>query len=268
MANSPSGESVITRVVRVLAAFTNEKPELRLRELAAEADLPLSTTHRLVSDLEAEGLLERGANGRLRLGYRLWELANRGSQAAGIREAALPVMEDLLAQTGHHVSLGVRESTDVLYIERLTSDASTVNITRIAGRLPVHGCSAGLVFMAHASPEERARFLSRRLEKLTDHTVTDPDQLRSILSGVRQSGFCSMGGIIVEESSGVSVPVFAGPDHLAACLTIIVPRGREDLALLVPQLKMASRAITRRLGYQPAAPQLQRLSASATTAPF
>ncbi|MBM6620655.1 IclR family transcriptional regulator [Micrococcaceae bacterium RIT802] len=260
MANSSSGESVINRVVRVLGAFTDDEPALHLRQLARAVGLPLSTVHRLVAELEVEGLLERDAGGLLRHGHRLWELASRGSRASSLREAALPVMEDLLVQTGHHVSLGVLEGTDVLYIERLASRESTVNITRIAGRLPVHGCSAGLVFMAHAPEDEQETFLHRRLEKLTDATVTNPDQLRGILATIRHSGYCSMAGIIVTESSGISVPVFAGPDRPVASLSAIVPRGQENLPNLVPQLQMAARAIARRLGFNPAPTGIQRRS--------
>lgn len=260
MANSRSGESVIHRVVRILGAFADDAPALHLRELARQVDLPVSTVHRLVSELEMEGLLIRDASGRLRHGHRLWEMASRGSRAASLREAALPVMEDLVTHTGHHVSLGVLEGTDVLYIERLASDESVVNITKIAGRLPVHGCSAGLVFMAFAPEVNQERFLSRRLEKLTDDTVTDPDQLRKIMATIRHSGYCSMAGIIVEESSGISVPIYADREHPVASLTAIVPRGRENLSALVPQLQMGARAVSRRLGHDFAPKGLNRRS--------
>lgn len=251
MANSSSGESVIHRVVRILSAFADENPALHMRELARKVDLPVSTVHRLVGELEMEGLLIRDVSGRLRHGHRLWELASRGSRAASLRESALPVMEDLVAHTGHHISLGVLEGTDVLYIERLASNESIVNITRIAGRLPVHGCSAGLVFTAFAPEEEQERFLSRRLEKLTAATVTDPDELRKVLAVIRQSGYCSMAGIIVAESSGVSVPIFTDRGRPAACLTAITTTGQENLPALVPQMQMAARSISRRLGYDP-----------------
>lgn len=260
MANSTSGESVIHRVVRILGAFADDTPALHLRELSRKVDLPVSTVHRLAGELEIEGLLVRDPSGRLRHGHRLWELASRGSRAASLRESALPVMEDLVAHSGHHISLGVLEGTDVLYIERLASNESVVNITRIAGRLPVHGCSAGLVFMAFASDEDQERFLSRRLEKLTDATVTDAPELRKVLATIRQSGYCSMAGIIVVESSGISVPIFTDLNRPLACLTAIVPKGQENLPALVPQMQMAARAITRRLGYDPVPVGTQRRS--------
>lgn len=104
MANSPSGDSVINRVARILAAFTAEQPALTLRELASMAQLPLSTTHRLAAELEVEGLLNRDGTGRLCAGTRLWELASQGSRVTTLREAALPPMEDAVAETGQHIS--------------------------------------------------------------------------------------------------------------------------------------------------------------------
>ena len=260
MANSPSGESVIHRVVRILSAFGDESPALHLRELARLVGLPVSTVHRLVAELEVEGLLVRDGSGRLRHGHRLWEIASRGSQASSLREAALPVMEDLLHGSGNHVSLGVLEGTDVLYLERLAADDAIINITRVAGRLPVHGCSAGLIFMAFAPEEEQERFLHRRLPKLTPETVTDPDELRVLLADIRRNGYVSMAGIIVEESSGISVPIFVEDRRTVAALTLIAPRGQEQLAATVPQLKFAARAISRRLGYEPAVRGLRRSS--------
>ena len=243
MANSQSGESVINRVVRILGAFTDESPSLSLRQLGRSVDLPVSTVHRLVAELEVEGLIVRDGAGLLRHGHRMWELASRGSRAARLREVALPVMEELLAEVGNYISLGVMEGPDVLYLERLGSEESVMNITKPAGRLPVHGCSAGLVFMAYATEAEKERFLKRRLEKLTESTVTDPGQLRTLLSSIRQHGYSSMAGIIVPESSGVSVPILVGVARPVATLSAIVPRGQERLAVLVPKLKMAARMI-------------------------
>ncbi|MCW4466446.1 IclR family transcriptional regulator [Glutamicibacter sp. MNS18] len=265
MANSPSGESVIHRVVRILSAFRDENPALHLRALARQVDLPVSTVHRLVGELEVEGLLVRDDSGQLRHGHRLWELASSGSRASSLREAALPPMEDLVQQTGSHVSLGVVEGTDVLYLERLAVDDATVNITKVAGRLPVHGCSAGLVYMAFAPADEQERFLRRRLEKLTRDTVVDPGQLRALLAGVRQNGYISMAGIIVPESSGISVPIFAQRRRVVAMLTLIVGRGEEHLQANLPQLQFASRAISRRLGYELEGRDMTRHSAPMDT---
>lgn len=264
MANSPSGESIITRVVRVLSAFDDGAPALSLRELSRRAELPVSTAHRLVSELEVEGLLIRDSAGRLRHGHRLWELASRGSRANSLREAALPPMEDLLQGTGNNVSLGVIEGQDVLYLERLIADDDTNDITKVAGRLPIHGCSAGLVQMAYGDHEEQERFLRRRLRKFTEKTIVESRSLRAELARIRQQGFADEIGLIVEDSTGMSVPIFGREGEVIATLTVIVPRGEENLGSTIPQMKFAARAISRRLGFEPRPGQgMQRRSFAA-----
>lgn len=88
MANSPSGESIIERVVSVLETFSAECTVQTASEIGRRAKLPRSTVHRLVDDLVRAGLLERDAENRVRLGLRLWELGQRGSTALRLRQEA------------------------------------------------------------------------------------------------------------------------------------------------------------------------------------
>ncbi len=95
MANSNSGDSVVDRILRLIAAFPEGVTALQLSELAARAELPLTTAHRLVRQLAGHGLLDVGPGGSVSLGLRLWELANRNSPTLELRQAALPFMEDI-----------------------------------------------------------------------------------------------------------------------------------------------------------------------------
>ncbi|MER7941753.1 IclR family transcriptional regulator C-terminal domain-containing protein [Streptomyces sp. NPDC094458] len=65
------GESVAGRLFSVLDAFEGGGPAaLRLTDIAARTGLPAPTALRLVRELVAWGGLERGADGRYRLGLR------------------------------------------------------------------------------------------------------------------------------------------------------------------------------------------------------
>ncbi|UAL31149.1 helix-turn-helix domain-containing protein [Nocardioides rotundus] len=79
MARSASGESVLERVVRILDAFGPDSPALQISQIASRAQLPLSTTSRLVDKLVRQGLLRRDGQRRIRVGVRLWELGQRAS---------------------------------------------------------------------------------------------------------------------------------------------------------------------------------------------
>ncbi|WP_346927649.1 helix-turn-helix domain-containing protein, partial [uncultured Arthrobacter sp.] len=148
MANSGSGDSVVDRVVRVIAAFPEGANVLQLTELATRAGLPLTTAHRLVRQLAGHGLLELGAGGSVRLGLRLWELVNRNSPTLELRQAALPFMEDIQQVLNQNVNLAVLDGSEVLFVERLSRRGSVANRAQVAGRMPVHVSSAGLVLMA------------------------------------------------------------------------------------------------------------------------
>jgi DNA-binding IclR family transcriptional regulator len=80
---------------------------LSVTQIARRARLHPATASRLVAELEAHGLLAREPDRRVRVGVRLWELALRASPALGLREAAMPFMEDAHAVLGQHVQLGV-----------------------------------------------------------------------------------------------------------------------------------------------------------------
>lgn len=133
MARVHTGESVLARTVRIVESFRSDDSLLTVSEIARRSGLHISTTSRLIDELVGCGWLER-EDRKVRIGVRLWEVASRASPTLGLREAAMPFMEDLHAVVGQHTQLGVLEGDEVLFIERLTAPGAVVNYTRIAGR--------------------------------------------------------------------------------------------------------------------------------------
>lgn len=228
MANSTSGDSAIDRVVRVLETFSTERTVQTAAQIGRRAGLPSSTAHRLVGELVDAGLLERdrtsdGEN-RIRLGLRLWELALRGSSALRLRQAALPFMERVQARVREHTQLAVLEQDEALFLERLSSPTSGANITRIAGRLPLHASSSGLVLLAFAPQTLQDRVLSAPLMAVSTETVTDAAALRRTLADVRRQGWVIAPGSIESVSTGIAVPVRGGAGEVIAALSVVLPR--------------------------------------------
>ena len=247
MANSPAGEAVIERIVRVLESFDSRRTALTVAQIARRAELPRSTGYRLVNDLVAHGLLERDAQGQITIGLRLWELALRGSPALGLRQAAQPFMSALNARIRQHTQLGVLEGTEVLFIERLSAPGASANITKIAGRLPVNASSSGLVLLAWASPEQQATALAGPLPSYTRLTPNSAEALRALLPGIRRSGFAVASGYIEEISTGIAVPVFDAAGRCIAALSVVLPREGEGpiptQAAIVAALKQTAAEI-------------------------
>ncbi|ALV41443.1 IclR family transcriptional regulator [Pseudarthrobacter sulfonivorans] len=245
MANSASGDSVVDRVVRVIAAFPEGVTSLQLSDLAYRSGLPLSSAHRLVRQLSEHGLLELGVGGNVRLGLRLWELVNRNSPTLALRQAAMPFMEDIQQVLNQNVNLAVLDGWEALFVERLSRRGSVANRARIAGRMPVHISSAGLALMSHQSREMQAEYLEQFADPAGRLTT---DGVRHLLAEAAQQGYAQLAGIVDPDTWGIAVPVTDGKRRTVAALGVVVPLAEMRLQALVPALQTAARGIGRQLG--------------------
>jgi DNA-binding IclR family transcriptional regulator len=223
---------------------------LTVSTLARRSGLPLPTVSRLVGEMVGQGLLERTEDRRVRTGITLWELACRAAPTLGLRDVAMPFMKDLHAVLGHHVQLAVLQERDVLIVERLSSPGAVHNISRIAGRLPLHVSSSGLVLLAHSPSDFQQTVVSGQdgpLRRYTAHTVTDERNLRALLCEIRRTGLAYCPGFVDERATGIAVPLRAGSGAVLAALSAIVPND-SDARAVVPALVATGRSISRALG--------------------
>ena len=249
MANSVSGESVTDRIVRVLDTFTPTRTVQTTAAIGRRAELPRSTVHRIVGELVEVGLLERDDDRRVRIGMRLWELASRSSPALRLRQAALPVMERVQGRVREHTQLAILEQDEALFVERLSGPEAGSNVVRIAGRLPLHASSSGLVLLAFGDPELQERVLASRLAPVTRATITDPAGVRRKLAEIRALGHAVAPGYIEDVSTGIAVPVRDETGRVIAALSVVVPRDA-PVAPAIAELQRGARDIERALGYR------------------
>ena len=244
VANSQSGDSVVDRIVRLISAFPHDVNALQLSELAQRAGLPLTTTHRLVGQLAAHGLLEAAPGGMVRPGLRLWELVNRASPALALRQAAMPFMEDIQQVLHQNVNLAVLDGWEALFVERLSRRGSVANRAQVAGRMPVHISSAGLALMAHQDRQVQEEYL---------RGFTDPDgkltagEVRKLLAETSQQGVAPRKGVVDTGTWGLSLPGLSRRQRAVASLGVVVPLREMRLQALVPALQTAARGIARQL---------------------
>lgn len=248
MARSTSGESVLTRAVRILRLLSAGSPSLTISEIARRAQLPVATAHRLVNELVDLGVLERDADKHVRMSVQMWEWTSRSSRALGLRETAMPYLEDLHSVVRQHTQIGVLEGTDVLYLERLSARNATRNVTKIAGRLPIHATSGGLVLLAHAPAELQETVLRSPLRRYTPQTVTEPTALRRLLAEIRKQGYAAADQMITPGSLGLAAPVRGDSGEVVAALCLVLPADDDGRRQHVGALMATARSISRALG--------------------
>lgn len=239
-------KSVLARGLRLLDAFGAADAELTLAQLSARTGLPKTTAHRLVAELVTWGGLERTESG-YRLGMALFVLGQRVPKQRGLREAALPYLEDLYEATHENVHLTVFDSSGTLFLEKVTGRRSMPIVSRVGGRLPAHCTASGKVFLALGPPSYLRRVVDAGLNRLTPRTITMPGLLRQDLDRTLERGY----GINREESEtgvvAVAAPVRDHTRRVIAAVSIAGRAHRLDLERLAPAVRTAALSLSREM---------------------
>jgi DNA-binding IclR family transcriptional regulator len=237
--------SVFSRALTLLSAFSHAPTgERSLTELARVSGLPLTTVHRLAGQLQREGVLERLPSGNYRVGLRLWELGMLAPRSHGLREIALPYLEDLYEVTHQNVQLVVLDGTETVVVERLRSRDAVPLVSRAGGRLPVHATSAGIVLLAHAAPDAVAAVLGRPLTRYTDATLQSEEELSSMLARARQQGYIELREHLSPGAVSVAAPILVR-QRAALGAVSVVAGAATDTGTLIPAILTTVRAIGR-----------------------
>ncbi|WET82686.1 IclR family transcriptional regulator [Amycolatopsis sp. QT-25] len=242
---STPGASVTSRAFALLGAFDVDHRELSLSELAGRADLPLPTAHRIARELVGLGALERRED-RYAVGRRLWDLGLLAPVQFELRQVAAPFLQDLYGATGATVHLGERDGAEVLYLDRISGNASVPVVSRIGGRLPLHATGIGKVLLAWA-PEDLRRQVLASLTRVTPYTVTQPGRLREQLRRVRREGFAQTVEEMSRGACSIAVPIRSSGGEVVAALGLVVPDLSRGRARLISALQVAAAGIGRSL---------------------
>ena len=244
MADQPSDKNTVQSLAkgfRVLQAFTPERPELTLAEVARAAGTDNATAFRFLNTLVQLGYLEKVAGTRLfRLTLKCLDLGFNAIARADLRTLARPLLRDLVGAQIEAASIGVPDGPDVVYVERVQAGLARLGIeVRIGSRVPAYSTAIGQATLAWLDRDTQIRLLEARpREQRTATTLTALDALLLRLERVRAQGFALSDQ---ENVSGVRVlaaPVRDADGVAIAALSVATPAP----ALSLAAFKAAARA--------------------------
>ena len=189
--NDKTSIQVIERMVSLLDALARQPEPASLKDLSSQTGLHPSTAHRILNDLVLKRFVDRAEPGTYRLGMRLLELGNIVKSRLNVREAALDFMRGLHRKTAQTINLSVRQSDEIVYIDRAFSERSGMQVVRaIGGRAPLHLTSTGKLFLSVDDPKAVRSYATRTgLAGHNKNSITDLARLERELSLVRARGY-------------------------------------------------------------------------------
>jgi DNA-binding IclR family transcriptional regulator len=195
----------------------------RLAELIGE---PRSTVYRLLASLQDLELVEPGQRrGSYRLGLRLLRLGSAVVARFDERDAALPVMERIHAETEETVFLCIRRGLEAACIERLDGRWVRSMALRLGGALPLHIGAGPRALLAYEPRELWHEYVDAGpLEAWTPNTPTDAAQLFRMLEDVRATGVSISDEDVTLGMAAVGAPIFDHRGRVCAALSISGPR--------------------------------------------
>ncbi|HHW14331.1 MAG TPA: IclR family transcriptional regulator [Firmicutes bacterium] len=252
---SPPTIQVLSKAMAILSAFSIDEPSLTLAQVASRTELPKTTAHRLLVNLQRLGLVVPHPlqENVYILGPRLMELGAAALAGFDLRLTLAPHLDKLHQSVLHTVLVATLIEDHLLYIDRRESQYTLAVTSRVGSRRPPHFGAIGKAIMAFLPDEEVDRLLQAHpLQPLTAHTVVDPAQYRAALKEVKNRGYAVADEEVVEGVKGVAAPVFDQSGNVAAAVGVAVPKSLitdEQFQRIIYALLQTAQAASCDLGF-------------------
>jgi IclR family transcriptional regulator, acetate operon repressor len=220
---STYGVRVIARAAELLRLLAAEPGGLTMVELAARADLPRSTTQRIVAALREEGLVASNSSHRLCVGPAMGYFAV--AERRELRAELGPLLRRLAGEIGETVDLAVLEENEVVFVDQYLVHRSQRGVASIGARFPAYATANGKVLLAELPLEELTRRLPDRLRPITRRTLRERDALLAELDEVRATGIAFDREEHTEGVAAVATTLQSASGQVAA-VSIVMPAGR------------------------------------------
>lgn len=193
-APAPAGQvQSLTRGLKLLEWIAESHGSVALTELAQQAGLPNSTTHRLLTTMQQLGFVHQvGDLGHWSIGAHAFRVGSSFLQSRNLLAIVHPVLRHLMESSGETVNLAVLDVSDyqAIIIDQVQCTQLMRMSAPIGGRLPMHASGAGKAFLANLSDEQVASLLHRHgLHGYTHATITSPVHLKEDLALIRKRGY-------------------------------------------------------------------------------
>jgi DNA-binding IclR family transcriptional regulator len=188
--------------------------------------MPKSSTHRLLNELAALGIVRRTEDGRYSLGPRLLYWGEAAADTFDIRAVADQPMRRLRDELGESVHLYVRDHDTRICIAAVEGHHELRPFIQLGRPLPLRVGAAGKLLLAFADREVQELELDRALHDATSRPNAPGPRLGEQLSQIRADRWATSAGEREEGVSAAATAIVDSRDRVVAALCVSAPSTR------------------------------------------
>ena len=248
----------LDRGLRILAIVA-ERDGLSLSEISAASGMAASTAYRMLTTLEAHGMVEFDPAGQLwSVGVETYRVGSAFLRGRKLVDRARAVMQALMDDTGETANLGVAEEDCVVFVSQVETHQAIRAFFRPGTKSPLHASGIGKAILAHLPAERVAALVGKSgLEAFTERTLSSAASLAEDLERIRARGYsvddeerfpgmrCIAAAVFNEFGEPIAGVSISGP-------TVRVTEAR--IGAVGPLVAAAAAAVTRIIGGQAPGP--------------
>jgi IclR family transcriptional regulator, acetate operon repressor len=189
---APTGQvQSLTRGLSILEALAGSDGGLTLTDVAQRAQLPPSTTHRLLSTLEKMGYVyQAGDLGLWCVGLQAFTVGTTFLSNRDFVAQSHAYMHRLMEQAGETANLAILDGTEAVFIAQVQCHEMMRTLVKLGSRVPLHASGVGKAIFA-ALPDQQidAILKVRGLPRITDNTIVAMETMWAALRVIRQRGY-------------------------------------------------------------------------------
>ncbi|MEI4487373.1 IclR family transcriptional regulator [Frigidibacter sp. MR17.14] len=178
--DSPIGRAL--RIVEILAARTEG---LSLTEIAAEAELGLTTVHRQLATLTGVDMVRKTNAKTYVVGDRVLRIAALLAQGEDVAALAGPVLAELVDRYGETAFLAKLDGSHVQLVATALPDQQGQAYAQPGRDMPLYAAASGKILLALQSEEFIDRYLTLKRHAFTPATKTDEAAIRADIERAR-----------------------------------------------------------------------------------
>jgi len=244
---------VIDRVFDIIELLSQAQTPMSLTQIVSASGISKTTAFRLLQSMNNRHYVEKDKDNCYSIGLKLIESVSYHINGLELQTESKPILAELRRKLNLTTHLGVLDSHEVIYIEKIDIYPMTRLYTQVGYRSPAYCSSMGKCLLACLSGSELEQAMyACKFERFTDNTITNFTDFKKCLKQVREQGYAMDNQEYMIGHRCIGAPVF---DYRGDAIASISASGTtaeitdEKIPQIIDEVKSSALRLSRKMAY-------------------